>query len=253
MWAAKWQKATTVHQPDSNYSGEMPTYSTPIFRFGQRVECAVRGEVVIVGLTDAPVAWPIGKHGRAKSLVVYRDLAKAIKREANQQVCRLFGITPQTVSKWRKALGVEPINPGTRRLLVAHGRSPAGQKAVRAMHRTARDPGRRAKIAAARLGKPRPQSVIEAARGEHRSPAFSGDTGQVERGPQTAGHPAAGRRRCLARGRRQACSQLAAGRSGSQDRPNAACSLSSAVQVEAGRCECKKTSRARKMRTFVVH
>lgn len=50
------------------------TYRTPRFRIGQRVRCLVRGEVIITGITEAPIPWPIGKVGRGCSLVVYKGL-----------------------------------------------------------------------------------------------------------------------------------------------------------------------------------
>jgi hypothetical protein len=138
------------------------TYRTPTFRYGQRVECLARGEVTIVGLTDARVPWPIGKTKRARGFVLYRDLARAVQRESNQTVCLLFGVTAQTVSKWRKALGVPQNNVGTMRRRVEVGKR--NTKAIKAMHAKARDPGRRAKIAAAKRGKPRPRAVIAALR-----------------------------------------------------------------------------------------
>ena len=33
------------------------TYRTPRFKLGQMVTCAIRGDVVIVGISDAPIAW----------------------------------------------------------------------------------------------------------------------------------------------------------------------------------------------------
>jgi hypothetical protein len=92
------------------------TYRTPRFRIGQRVCCQVRGEVIITGMTDTPIPWPIGKVGRGRSPVVYKGLAKAIRRESNLAVCHWWGITPQTVSKWRKILIVPRATPGTSRL-----------------------------------------------------------------------------------------------------------------------------------------
>jgi hypothetical protein len=38
-------------------------------------------------MTDAPIPWPIGKRGRGRSLVVFKGLAKAIRRESNQAIC----------------------------------------------------------------------------------------------------------------------------------------------------------------------
>ena len=137
-------------------------YHTPQFYLGQRVTCLWRGEVVICGMTSAPIPWPIAKRGRARSLVLYRDLARAIRTEANVDVCRLFGVTTQTVSKWRKALDVDSMTLGTRKLRVATGTDPTGVAAraegLRAMPAEAKA-ARAAKIAAAKRGTPRPKHV----------------------------------------------------------------------------------------------
>jgi hypothetical protein len=103
------------------------------------------------------------RQGRA--LVVYKGLAKAIRRESNQAVCYLWGITPQTVSKWRKILSVPRATPGTSRLHRTYATSdPAIIAGRRKAHAKARDPERCRKIAEARRGKPRPPHVREAMR-----------------------------------------------------------------------------------------
>ena len=33
------------------------------FRIGRTVFCEVRGEMVVTGMTDAPIPWPVGKKG----------------------------------------------------------------------------------------------------------------------------------------------------------------------------------------------
>jgi hypothetical protein len=68
-------------------------YRTPRFRYGKAVWCAVRGEVEVVGLHDAPIPWPVGKRGRAKSLVVFKDLARAVRRESEVAVAHHWGWT----------------------------------------------------------------------------------------------------------------------------------------------------------------
>jgi hypothetical protein len=83
------------------------SYRTPRFRYGCTVRCEVRGEVEVVGLHEAPIPWPVGKRGRAKSLVVFKDLARAVRRESEVAVAHHWSVTGQTVGKWRKALGVE--------------------------------------------------------------------------------------------------------------------------------------------------
>lgn len=45
-------------------------YKAPRVKIGQIMECAVRGDVRIVGMTDASIPWPIGQTKRAKSLVI---------------------------------------------------------------------------------------------------------------------------------------------------------------------------------------
>ena len=43
--------------------------------------------MTICGLSDAPIPWPIGRRGRGRhSLIVYKGLAKAIRRESNQAI-----------------------------------------------------------------------------------------------------------------------------------------------------------------------
>jgi hypothetical protein len=139
------------------------TYWTRRFRIGQRVRCLVRGEVIIAGMTDTPIPWPIGKVGRGRSPVVYKGLAKAIRRESNQAVCRWWGITPQTVSKWRKILSVPRATAGTSRLHHTYATSdPAIIEGRRKAHAKARDPERCRKIAEAKRGKPRPPHVRQA-------------------------------------------------------------------------------------------
>jgi hypothetical protein len=49
-------------------------YRAPRFRYGHAVTDQARGRVVVVGLSAAPIPWPVGKRGRAKSLAVYAGL-----------------------------------------------------------------------------------------------------------------------------------------------------------------------------------
>jgi len=68
-------------------------YRTPRFRYGKIVSCEVRGEVRIVGLSDALIPWPIGQKGQGpRALVVFKDLAKAVRREANLAVAHWWGV-----------------------------------------------------------------------------------------------------------------------------------------------------------------
>jgi hypothetical protein len=71
-------------------------YRTPRWRVGQRVRCAVRGAVVVVGLSDAPVPWPLCRCGKWRVPVVYRGLARAVRRESELAVAYWWGVTNQT-------------------------------------------------------------------------------------------------------------------------------------------------------------
>jgi hypothetical protein len=73
-----------------------------------------------------------------------------------------WGVTPQTITKWRKALGVAATTEGTSRLRSRHAHEPWADEARRLAWAKARDPERRAKISAAKKGKPKPPHVIEA-------------------------------------------------------------------------------------------
>jgi hypothetical protein len=142
-------------------------YATPRFRYGARVQCEVRGEVVVVGLSDAPIPWPVGKPhgGQGLSLVVYKGLAAAVRRESASAVCDWWGITAQTVSKWRKVLGVGQMTEGTSLLKSEAIRDSEPMAAARERGwAKARDPERVRKIRESKLGKPRPDHVIEAMR-----------------------------------------------------------------------------------------
>jgi hypothetical protein len=87
-----------------------------------------------------------------------------VRREAVQAVAHHFGVTDQTISKWRRLLGIvgQPTK-GTHRLKVEHGKERLDD-ALPAAWAKADDPERCRKIAEARRGKPRPEHVVEAMR-----------------------------------------------------------------------------------------
>jgi hypothetical protein len=137
-------------------------YSHPSLSYGDEVPCQVRGGVGIVGLSDGPIPWPVGKRGRAKGLVVYAGLADAVRRESAQAVAHWWGVTPQTVGVWRKALGVCALTEGTRRLKRDHALEPGIAAAREKAVGRAGDPERRRKIAVAMRGKAKPPHVVDA-------------------------------------------------------------------------------------------
>ena len=49
-------------------------YRTPRYRYGQTVEDAIRGPVIITRTSDAPIPWAMGKipGGRKAGLVIFK-------------------------------------------------------------------------------------------------------------------------------------------------------------------------------------
>jgi hypothetical protein len=137
-------------------------YTTPRFRYGQTVACLMRGKVKITGLTDAPIPWPTCQPRGTQAIILFGALAHAVRRESNQAVARAWGVSGQTVTKWRKALSVDKTE-GTTALRVEMGtHEPWAKRAQRAMKATLRNPERGAKISAALRGKAK--SAVEAKR-----------------------------------------------------------------------------------------
>jgi hypothetical protein len=156
-------------------------YRTPRFHYGKAVFCQVRGWVVITGLHEAPIPWPVCKRpGRSTgrtSLVVYRGLIRALRRESEQAVCQWWGVSPTTVWKWRKALGLagKPTEGTVRRLRDLAAR-PAVVAGLRKAQDRADDPERNAKISRALTGRPKPPQVAEAVRRANRGKKASAET-----------------------------------------------------------------------------
>jgi hypothetical protein len=103
-------------------------YKTPVFKYGDDGFCEVRGGVIVCGLTDAPIPSPGGKRkqrgSRARSIVLCGALVDAVRRESAQAVAYWWGVTAQTVTHWRRALGVGVVNEGTHGCATSTSRSP---------------------------------------------------------------------------------------------------------------------------------
>jgi hypothetical protein len=81
-------------------------YRTSRYRIGQKVCCQVRGKVVIVALSDAPIPWPLCEAGGRLVPVVYQGLVRALRLESAQAIVHHWGVGQVSVTRWRKALGV---------------------------------------------------------------------------------------------------------------------------------------------------
>ena len=86
--------------PAFDHTTLLGTYSTPRFRYGSVVQCEWRGEVVVTGLTDARIPWPVGKRRgeRSKTLVLFADLVDALRRESLAAVCHWWGHTSPRIT-----------------------------------------------------------------------------------------------------------------------------------------------------------
>jgi hypothetical protein len=139
-------------------------YRTPRFRIGKRVRCLLRGEMVITGMTDAPIPWPLGIHGAARHmLIVFKDLAKAIRREFGKAICHWWGVESSTVRMRRRALGVGIVNEGTSRLYREHNKESWAITARAKTQNKVRVPERCRKISETLRGRSMLPHVMEAA------------------------------------------------------------------------------------------
>jgi hypothetical protein len=142
-------------------------YRTPCIRIGTVLSCESRDcDVIVVGYSDGRIPWPLGRRrgSGVRGLVVFGDLARAVRRESNQSVCHWWGVTEKVVTKWRKALGIGAMNEGTARLRTEYAKEDWFVAGRRTAIANAADPERRQKLSAAFRGKPRPPHVVQALR-----------------------------------------------------------------------------------------
>lgn len=140
-------------------------------------------------MSAARIPWPYAFRGRP-FLIVTKELARAVRNESNQAVAYWFGVQQQTVTKWRRALGVELATEGTRKLRAKWWTEGGVEEASRPARLTAEwSEERREKIAANKRGKKRPLHVVEAVRQAHLGMRHTEEARQKMR--ETAAH-----RRC---------------------------------------------------------
>ena len=92
-------------------------YAPPKCKAGRPLACRLRGDVIVAGLTDAPIAWPYtaGVGGQRK-LILCGDLERAVQTESVQALCHHWGVSRWLVQDWRRALGVGRFTEGTTEL-----------------------------------------------------------------------------------------------------------------------------------------
>src|SRR5437868_3305934 len=137
-------------------------YRTPRCKVGGFLRCAKRGRVLVRGIHEAPIQWPytLPKKGGRPMLILYGDLARAVRVESETAICYWWGVGTMTVWKWRRALGIRRVNEGTSALLSRWSpETVQSDEALRQLANALGSPERAAKIAAAKRGKPRPPHV----------------------------------------------------------------------------------------------
>lgn len=92
-------------------------YEAPFCVAGAWVEDAVLGLVEVGGFTTAPIPWPRRKKTGRPSLILTGDLLRAVETESVEAIVDHWGVGATTVWSWRKALGVDRVTEGTRKLL----------------------------------------------------------------------------------------------------------------------------------------
>jgi hypothetical protein len=126
-------------------------YTAPALQRGEQAVCRYRDAgVIVTSWSDAPIPWPRcqvrGQRG-GSGLLVDAELVRAVRCESAQAVRYWWGASRGAVYSWRKALGVERFNEGSKRLhdaaAVETGRKTRGRKLppeeVERRRRTARD------------------------------------------------------------------------------------------------------------------
>jgi hypothetical protein len=83
-------------------------YRAPKCKVGDSLECLLLARAVVVaGFSTAPVPWPFSSERVGqRNLILCGDLVRAVRTEAALVVTRIFGVSGNLVSLWRKRLNV---------------------------------------------------------------------------------------------------------------------------------------------------
>jgi hypothetical protein len=104
------------------------------------------------------------RNGGKKTLILCGDLVKAVRSESARAIQHYWGVKDDTVGTWRKALGVENNNAGTRALRSRQWQIGGVGEATRpgpGLEASFHSPERAAKIASAKRGKPQTPHIAE--------------------------------------------------------------------------------------------
>lgn len=135
-------------------------YHPPACQIGDWLDDAIDGRVQVGGWTDAPIPWPRRKKTGRHSPILCGDLVLAVQTESVEAISHYLAVGATTVWKWRKALGVDRITNGTRKLLQERTGVPP-EASARGRARAMR-PESRAKMAETKRGVPAPETTRNA-------------------------------------------------------------------------------------------
>jgi hypothetical protein len=146
-------------------------YEVPKCKLGDKLPCEYRDrQVTVKGMTDALIQWPCARRSKRRSPIVCGDLVRAIRTESEMAVAHHWGVNGSTVWKWRRALTVPRMTNGSRRLRIEYAVETLTPE-VRAIAKEAmHSPEVRAKVSAAKKGRPPHPNTIEACRQLGRRP-----------------------------------------------------------------------------------
>jgi hypothetical protein len=146
-------------------------YLPPNCRLGDKLLCEYRDrEVTFKAMTDALIQWPSATGGNLRSPIVCGDLVRAIRTESEMAVAHHWGVRYQTVWKWRKALSVPRMTNGGRRLRIEYATEHFTLEFRAKGKEALSSAGVRAKMSAAKKGRPLHPNTIAACRKRGRRP-----------------------------------------------------------------------------------
>lgn len=126
-------------------------YAAPDVSEGHLVDWT-DGLIEVGGWTTAPIPWPRRKKTGKHSPILCDELIRAVMMESSAAVQHHWGVSEATVWKWRQALGVGRVTPGTRDRLRTETGVP--EDAAARGREAAKSPEARARLSASKTGKP---------------------------------------------------------------------------------------------------
>lgn len=91
-------------------------YKSPKVKIGDELTDEIRGPVVVGTWSKGTIAWPLIRTAGRSAFILTGDLLRAVQNESSLAIQHWWGVSPSTVHRWRKTLGVSHYNEGTLRL-----------------------------------------------------------------------------------------------------------------------------------------